>query len=314
MTWVKKGLIFNTLSNQAWNVSHAQVPTTIKLNSNTWRIFYSTRNKDNQSSISFFDVAAGNPKKIVYTHGQPILSSGELGSFDDSGVMPSSIVYHKKKFFLYYTGWTKRVTVPYSNGIGLAISSDCLTFEKYSKGPIFYPHLDDPFFIGTASVCLQNNEWECWYASCTGWERFGDQVEPLYHLKYAYSKNGINWERPNITAIDYSNENEGGIVRAAFNQNESPKKIWFSARGKNDYRKNIANSYRIYSATQNSKHTWVRSSTPDIDVSQNGWDSEMVAYPNIIEHEGVLYMFYNGNGFGASGIGYATQNLDNLCQ
>ena len=42
-----------------------------------------------------------------------------------------------------------------------------------------------------------------------------------------------------------------------------------------------------------------------IDVSSQGWDSTMVCYPNIVSVDGVPHMFYNGNGHGTSGFGYA---------
>lgn len=42
-----------------------------------------------------------------------------------------------------------------------------------------------------------------------------------------------------------------------------------------------------------------------IDVSEEGWDSQMVTYAHVYEHEGSKYMIYNGNGFGKSGFGYA---------
>jgi hypothetical protein len=31
----------------------------------------------------------------------------------------------------------------------------------------------------------------------------------------------------------------------------------------------------------------------------------MIAYPFVLKHKGQLYMFYNGNGFGKTGIGLA---------
>ena len=39
--------------------------------------------------------------------------------------------------------------------------------------------------------------------------------------------------------------------------------------------------------------------------SEDGWDSEMVAFAYVYKHRDRWYMVYNGNGFGASGIGYA---------
>ena len=52
--------------------------------------------------------------------------------------------------------------------------------------------------------------------------------------------------------------------------------------------------------------TWVRKDElVGIDISKNGWDSEMIEYPNVITYSGKQYMFYNGNDYGATGIGLA---------
>ena len=56
--------------------------------------------------------------------GQPVLGLGELGAFDDSGVTSSCLVTHDGRKYLYYTGWTRGVTVPFYLFAGLAISSD----------------------------------------------------------------------------------------------------------------------------------------------------------------------------------------------
>ena len=42
----------------------------------------------------------------------------------------------------------------------------------------------------------------------------------------------------------------------------------------------------------------------DIDSSSE-WDNIMVCYPFLIKKENKLIMFYNGNEFGKTGIGYA---------
>jgi hypothetical protein len=42
-----------------------------------------------------------------------------------------------------------------------------------------------------------------------------------------------------------------------------------------------------------------------IDVSPDGWDSEMIEYPFVLDHKGERYMLYNGNGFGKTGFGLA---------
>jgi hypothetical protein len=42
-----------------------------------------------------------------------------------------------------------------------------------------------------------------------------------------------------------------------------------------------------------------------ISVSESGWDSEMIEYPFVFDHNGARYMLYNGNGYGKTGFGLA---------
>ena len=64
--------------------------------------------------------------------------------------------------------------------------------------------------------------------------------------------------------------------------------------------------YRIGYAESQDGITWERKDNEvGIDVSESGWDSEMIEYPFVFEHKRGKYMFYNGNDYGNEGIGYA---------
>jgi hypothetical protein len=53
--------------------------------------------------------------------------------------------------------------------------------------------------------------------------------------------------------------------------------------------------------------TWERDDArAGIDVSADGWDSQMICYPAVVDLGERVLLFYNGNGFGANGFGYAT--------
>jgi hypothetical protein len=68
----------------------------------------------------------------------------------------------------------------------------------------------------------------------------------------------------------------------------------------------IVDAYRAGYATSRDGLTWERrDAEAGIDVSDDGWDSEMIAYPHVFEHAGRTYMLYNGNGYGKTGIGLA---------
>lgn len=308
MAWAKKGLIFKCQNDSDWNKTHAQVPTAILVSDEILRIFYATRDSANRSFISFFDVNSKNPFEIRYIHNKPVLKPGCLGAFDDSGVMPSSIIKNEDgSIYLYYTGWNVRVSVPYQNSIGLAVSFDNgMNFERFSQGPVLSQNEIDPFFIGTATVIKTSKRWMCWYASCTEWFNLNGKPEPRYHLKYAHSIDGITWTRDGITSIDYNSSDEGGIVRASVLAGSKNFEMWYSFRKIDGYRDDRSRSYRIGYANSIDGIIWNRHDhLAGIDVGAQGWDSQMIAYPNIINIEDISYMFYNGNGFGASGIGFA---------
>jgi hypothetical protein len=73
--------------------------------------------------------------------------------------------------------------------------------------------------------------------------------------------------------------------------------MWYSRRGE---------SYRIGYAESADGLSWERrDAEAGIDVSSAGWDAEMICYPFVFDAEGERWMLYNGNGYGASGIGLA---------
>lgn len=305
--WEKQGLIFKPSGSRSWNKSHAQVPTVDASDERRWRIYYATRDTKNRSLTSYFEVEAGNPRNVLYAHDEPILGLGRLGAFDDCGVMPSWIVTVGDVKYLYYIGWAVRTTVPYHNSIGLAISRDGgRSFERFSEGPLFGSTHSEPYFTGTSCVLVEQGRWRNWYLSCTRWELIDGKAEPFYHIKYAESKDGVNWDRRGAVAIDYKSEHEGGLVKASVLPGQDRYRMWYAYRRGRDYRTNPNNSYRIGYAESPDGVAWTRlDDQVSMDVSNEGWDSQMVCYPHVVPWRGRLFMFYNGNGFGSSGVGCA---------
>ena len=144
-----------------------------------------------------------------------------------------------------------------------------------------------------------------WYLSCIGWEMFDNKPEPIYNIKYAESEDGINWKQTGKVAIELKND-EGGLVSASVIKENGIYKMWFGKRKKHDYRTKVSNTYRIGYAESVDGINWIRKDEQaGIDISEIGWDSQMISYPYLIKNDRDLLMFYNGNGFGKSGFGYA---------
>ncbi|WP_339847485.1 hypothetical protein [uncultured Dokdonia sp.] len=310
MAWKREALIYNVDGSFSWSKTHAQVPVVLILENGDYRIYYAARNSKGQSNASFIDVSSEDPKTIKYIHNSVILPLGEQGTFDDCGIMPTCILTIKGLQYLYYIGWTLRGTVPFSNAIGVAVSDDGgKSFKKVKYGPIIGTGPTEPFFTGTCNVIEIDGKFIAYYLSCTGWVDYDNKKEPTYDIKIATSNDGINFKILDQVAIRLE-ENEGGIASASVIKENGKFHMWFSVRGITGYRTGKDASYRIKHAISNDGFSWDRTSDLNLDISKDGWDSEMTAYPYVIQDQEKLLMFYNGNQFGQSGFGYASMVLD----
>jgi hypothetical protein len=313
--WIKKGLIFVPNQESEWMISHASVPAPIQIHENMLRIYFSSRDKKGRSIPTFMDVKIDDPQQVLYIHTQPLLPLGEIGTFDDSGIMPTSLIKINGIIFMYYIGWNPQVTVSYRTSIGLAISHDNGdSFRKYSEGPLLDRALDEPFFNTTPFVLYDNNIFKMWYASCTGWKIIDEITEPVYLIKYAESKDGISWKKEKNICINYSYEGEA-LGRPWIIKEDKTYKMWYSRRGSVGYRKKEGQHYRLGYAESANGTTWHRKDDEiGIDISATGWDSEMIEYCSIYRYRNIKYLFYNGNGFGKTGFGYAiSKDLETPC-
>ena len=296
MKWVKKGLIFKPEGQFDWVITHAMCPIPERIGEDLYRIYFSGRDKLNRSLVGYVEIDINEPQNILYISEKPVLGLGALGCFDDNGVTPSWIVNHEGKKYLYYIGWNKGSTVRMGLVAGLAISQDGgKTFERVSKAPLLERTDMEPYSILTAPCVLIGNEtWRMWYVSGVVWLT---PDLPRYNIKYAASKDGIHWEQEGVVCIDFRSEDENNLGRPCVVKENGVYKMWYSYRGE---------SYRIGYAESKDGIDWERKDDEaGIDVSESGWDSEMIEYAYVFEHKGRKYMLYNGNGYGKTGFGYA---------
>lgn len=308
MRWIKKGVIFNASGQNGWMNSHAQVPVAL-VKEDKIRVFFASRKQQNFSLTTYVDLDIDNPAKILYLNPNPILDPGASGSFDEFGIMPSCVIEKDHLVYLYYCGWARGHSVPYSNYTGLAISEDGgNTFKKYSPGPILDRTPFEIYSATTPCIYYDNKTWHMFYSSGTHWTKINDWYEHGYDVKYAYSKDCINWVRTGRVVLEQGKT--GAIAKQAIVKIGNIYHMWFCYRECEDFRGG-KNSYKIGYASSTDLHSWIRDdSKSGISTSESGWDSEMIAYPSIVKVKNQLIMFYNGNNFGQTGFGYAILNLE----
>ena len=301
MKWKKLGHIYQPSGKLPWAQTHAANPVAEFEIDDIFRIYFSTRDKKNRSSIGYIVIDINRPRKIIEISTEPVLLPGDIGMPDDSGVSIGCIITVNGKRYLYYMGWNLSVTVPWRNTIGLAISNEFQKgFKRYSRFPIINLDETDPYTISYPWVMQERELYRMWYGSNLKW---GPEKRDMLHvIKYAESRDGINWQRSNIICIDSKGPEEYAICKPCVLKEADTYKMWYCYRGV---------TYRIGYAESKDGIYWDRlDHLSGIDVSSDGWDSEMIEYPFVFDHKGQRYMLYAGNGFGKTGFGIAVLDIE----
>lgn len=279
-----------------WAVSHAALPTVSHAGEHGFDLYYSPRDGDGRAHIARARVDAD--LHVAAIDDEPALAPGRLGAFDDSGVTSSWITSHAGREYLYYTGWTRGVSVPFYFYVGLAVSEDGgQTFERVSRAPVLERSDVDPFLTASPCVLVEDGRWRMWYVSCVRWAIEDAQPKHWYHVKYAESDDGVHWSRDGTVCIDFKDESEYAIARPCVVRDGDLYRMWFSARG---------DAYRLGYAESRDGISWERrDAEAGLKPAAAGPDSEMIAYPLVFDFKERRHMLYNGNGYGATGIGHA---------
>jgi len=308
MPWIKRGRIFDPKLQAPWVHSHAQVPTAFEMEDRI-RIFYAGRNESGRSFISYVDLNKEDPSKIVYVHDRPISELGKTGTFDDEGMMPSDVVTLNGVSYLYYSGWNRRLTCPYHNATGMLRSDDGgENFFRPFEGPVLDRIPTEPYLAVTPTVMIDSGTWKMWYVSGLSWQEVHGKFEPVYVIKHAFSDDGVYWHRPSDICIPSQHSMEA-FSRPCVIKDGDTYKMWFCYRDSVDFRGG-SGSYRFGYAESKDGVSWMRDDAQAYWMLEaQEWDSQMQCYPYVLDvkcnRETKRYLFYNGNGFGSSGFGYA---------
>ena len=298
MKWRKLGRIFQPSGDLDWARSHAANPTPEHIEGDIFRIYFSSRDRSNRSSIGYVVVDLAADGRVLEIPREPVLRPGELGMFDDCGASIGCILGIGDTRYLYYMGWNLAVTVPWKNALGLAVSESAdAPFRRVSRFPIVPLDEIDPYTISYPWVMRDGDRYRMWYGSNLRW---GPEKKDMFHvIKYAESADAVHWEKDDRIMIDSLSPDENAICRPCVVRDADCYRMWFCSRG---------DKYRIEHAVSEEGSNWTRLGRDEgIDVSAEGWDSDMIEYPCVFDHDGRRFMLYAGNSFGATGFGLAVQ-------
>lgn len=313
MKWKKLGKLFDPTEHALLEhcVEFAQSPQTLVL-ADRVRVYFSTRERDSVgkylSHIAYADFSC-DMSRLLSVSSQPVLPLGGLGCFDEHGIFPINLLRDGDRVLAYTTGWNRKMSVSADASIGLAIShDDGKTFQRYGTGPLLTASLMEPFLVADAFVQRFGDIYHMWYIYGTKWQKFIETEPPdrVYKIAHATSPDGINWQRDGKQIIsDRLNADECQALPTVIAV-DGVYHMYFCYRQAYGFRQDSSRAYRIGYACSTDLENWVRDdSLASIDVSADGWDSEMQCYPHVFQVDDKVYILYNGNEFGRHGFGIA---------
>jgi predicted GH43/DUF377 family glycosyl hydrolase len=312
MKWKKLGKIFDPRDHELPNncKEFAQSPQALVFDDFV-RVYFSTRAVEKNgmfiSHVAYVDFDR-DFKGIVNVAQDKVIDIGKLGCYDEHGIFPFNVYRDNGHVLGYISGWTRRHSVSVDTGIGISVSKDDgQTFKRLGDGPVLSSSLHEPYLVCDPFVSKFNELYYMWYIYGTAWIK-GDtaNAERVYKIGFATSKDAINWTKHHKKLIpDRLNEHECQALPSVIYYKNKYHMI-FCYREAIDFRKNSKNGYRIGYAHSEDLENWLRDDENlGIDLSSEGWDSEMMAYPQIFHCGEKVYLLYNGNEFGRYGFGLA---------
>lgn len=300
MRWCKKGRIYVPDGSKWWAKKYAFPPTPYVLNEEVIRVYVAFCDDNTVGRIGYVDILADDPLKVLRVSDEPVLDIGQPGAFDENGVLPTSIVKVDNELYLYYVGYQLGMKVRYFQFEGLAISEDGgASFRRQWRVPVTDRSDAEMLNRTSAFVRIRNSQFEMWYVGGSEWTTVNGKSLPMYNIRYLTSADGVNWGKEGQVCVDYANDDEHAFGKPFIFEDGDLQRMFYSIRTR-------SKGYRLGYAESVDGLNWTRKDSEiGIDVSDSGWDSQMIAYSSLVRHKDKVYLFYNGNNLGESGFGYA---------
>ncbi len=302
MEWKRLGLLDLAAGGAPWATTHATLPTPDVQADGTVRVYFSTADEQGRSRPYVVDVDPARPTQALAAPRGPLLDLGDPGCFDDNGVVVTSVVHGPGgAIYLYYVGFELCVGIRYRLFTGLAISTDGgETFARHGAVPVLDRTDAERCFRCGPHVRYEGGRFRMWYVGGSDWTDVGGKQLPVYDIRYAESADGIAWPEEGERIVAADELREHGLGRPWIDRRDGNEVLLLSVRDR------VAANYRLGAAARDRTGAYRRcDDVVGLQVSAAGFDDEAIMYLAVADTQAGTLGFYNGNGFGAAGIGVA---------
>ncbi len=240
----------------------------------------------------------GQPCNLTKYAGNPVLSVGANGSWDDAAIWRPTVLKDGSTYKMWYSGYdgaTRR--------IGYAASTDGIHWTKYGSNPVLTPGSSgawDDFGVYAPSVIYDGVVYKMWYR--------GRNSGGVNRIGYATSTDGIAWTKYGAVlnlgspgSWDAVDVTEPTVIKVG-----STYHMWYVGYD--------GITLRIGHATSSDGITWIKDvANPVLNLGASGnWDWLDVYGPSIVKVGNEFRLWYSGDTLpSAYQTGYAT-SLDGI--
>lgn len=281
----------------SWDGDYTVSPR-ILLENGTYRMWFSGGGRPASNGIGYATSADG----ISWSeHVGPVLSPGSAGVWDSSSVTLGSVLWNGTLFLMWYRGTNP--TTYQTGAVGLATSTDGVSWTKISGNPVLKATAVDQGYIANPYVLKPTGTYGMWY---TARSAAYPKTSPYTEILFATSYDGTHWTKWPHPVLQPSTDSmqwdSGAVYSPSLYWNGTIFWMWYTGLGQSFLNPQIG------IATSPDGATWTRS--PDNPILSPGpsgsWDSAGVEQADLTIGRNGLMLYYDGLGPNTAGrIGFA---------
>ena len=299
----RKLLVTNAILSKAINeVSYFANPMIIIMEDHKARIFFNSRTKRNFSIIQSIDIDLRD-FSLELPSLQTQIGAENLRGFCSHGLSLGGIYQEEGKHIVTTMGWINKPQEHWYGTIGKVRMDEDSNLVPQSLTEWFTLDSEDSISLSYPAIYERDGTSRMWFGSTLTWD--AGNGEMLHILKEKISTDSINFTKTG-RILNYDLNTAQAFSR--------PSIIEINGRALMAYSYRSANSkYRIGFVWLDDLTTasHLNGGLTSFLPSENSWEAEMVEYPFLFIHDSEVYMLYNGDDFGKTGIGIVTLRFEN---
>jgi hypothetical protein len=281
-------------------LDYSSNPVAISLSDSQIRIIFNSRDVENRSSIYSIDFF---PEKLEPDYDSVSLQHtyGEESSYFSHGISVGQLFSLDGQRRLSVMGWKNYRDKHWEGRVGSISINENGDLMQLDPEPWMDLDSEDPISLSYPAIYTFNNSTKIWYGSTISWDTGNGEM--LHILKEAtISEDGqiikSNIEIPHILGSAQA------FSRPAIVAIEKSHLMAYSYRGD-------GTKYRIgFILLEDFSSASHLGGISPLLTSISEWESDMVEYPSFFRFKNQLFMLYNGNSFGKTGVGIVNVRID----